>query len=173
MILKTRILDHSCSAIFFLQFICKTILETASSTYTKVTVKMDNTDFSISKSLAMTLKPNTGSPPNHFKLGDLSADFSRPDMQVLLEFEKRRNGGRGRYVEKRLHSRGFTSMPVKPPSSYTHKTFSSIIHDAQLEALLILKCLCKSGAQGIRRQYLLTATLKLIEDTLVREQKES
>lgn len=63
-------------------------------------------------------------------------------------------------------------MPVKPYFSYTHKTFSSIIHDAQLEALLILKGLCKSSAQGIRRQYLLTATLKLVEDTLVRKKKK-
>lgn len=69
-ILKTRILDHSCRAIFFTVHIQDT-LESASITYTKVTVKMDNIDVSISKSLAMTLKPNTGSPLDHFKLGDL------------------------------------------------------------------------------------------------------
>lgn len=64
-------------------------------------------------------------------------------------------------------------MPVKPSFSYTYKTFSSIIHDAQLEALLILKCLCKSSTQSIRRKHLLTATLKLVEDTLVRKQADS
>lgn len=64
-------------------------------------------------------------------------------------------------------------MPVKPAFGYTHKTFSSIVHDAQLEALLILKCLCKGSTQGIRRQDLLTATLELVEDTLVRKQKDS
>jgi len=64
-------------------------------------------------------------------------------------------------------------MPAQPSSSYTHKTFSSIVHDAQLETLLILKRLGQSSAQGIRRQHLLTATLKLVEDTLGRKQKDS
>lgn len=53
----------------------------------------------------------------------------------------------------------------------TYKTLSSIIHDTQLEALLILKRFCKGTAQGIRWQYFLTATLKLVEDTLTEEEK--
>jgi len=75
-ILETRMLDRSCSTIFFTIHIQDTF-ESASRTYAKVTVKMDNIDVSISKPLAMALKSNVGSSLDHFKLGDLSVDLSR------------------------------------------------------------------------------------------------
>lgn len=84
MILKTRILEYSCSAIAFTITI-QDALKHESSRYAKVTVKMGNTDVSISKSLVMTLKPNSGSPLDYLKLQDLTVDFSRPHMQGLLE----------------------------------------------------------------------------------------
>lgn len=49
---------------------------------------------------------------------------------------------------------------------HTHKAFCSIIHDAQLKTLLILKGLCKSTTEGIRRQNFLTAALKLVKNSL-------
>lgn len=51
----------------------------------------------------------------------------------------------------------------------THKALRGVIHDAQLETLLILKRLCESTTKRIGRQHLLTAALKLVKDTLIWE----
>lgn len=48
----------------------------------------------------------------------------------------------------------------------THKAFCSVVHDAQLETLLVLEGLCQSAAEGVWRQHSLTAELELGEDAL-------
>lgn len=52
-----------------------------------------------------------------------------------------------------------------------HKALSSVVHDAQLEALLFLEGLGQGAPQGIRGQHFLTAVLELGEDAL-EEEKE-
>lgn len=42
----------------------------------------------------------------------------------------------------------------------------SIIHDSQLEALLILESLCQSTAESVRGKHFFTATLELIKNAL-------
>lgn len=48
----------------------------------------------------------------------------------------------------------------------SYKALGSVVHNAQLEALLILEGLSQSTAQGIRGQHLLTAVLELGKDAL-------
>ena len=48
----------------------------------------------------------------------------------------------------------------------SYEALSSVIHDAQLEALLILEGFGQSTAKSIRRQHLLTAELELGKDAL-------
>lgn len=46
------------------------------------------------------------------------------------------------------------------------KALCSIIHNSQLEALLILKSLCQSTAESVRGKHFFTATLKLVKNAL-------
>lgn len=48
----------------------------------------------------------------------------------------------------------------------TYKAFSSIIHQAELEALLIFKSFSQGVSQAVRRKYTLPALLKLAEYAL-------
>lgn len=53
----------------------------------------------------MTLKPNTSSPLDYFKLGDLSVGFLRPHIQGLLEFgEKRKTRKQDRVAGVRIYA---------------------------------------------------------------------
>lgn len=45
------------------------------------------------------------------------------------------------------------------------KALSGVIHDAQLEALLILKGLCQGTPESVRWKYFLTAALELVKDS--------
>lgn len=46
------------------------------------------------------------------------------------------------------------------------KALCSIVHDSQLEALLILESLCQSSAESVRGKHFFTATLKLVKNAL-------
>lgn len=46
------------------------------------------------------------------------------------------------------------------------KALCSIVHNSQLEALLILESLCQSTPESVRRKHFFTTTLKLVEDAL-------
>lgn len=48
----------------------------------------------------------------------------------------------------------------------SYKTLSRVVHDAQLEALLVLEGFGQSAAQSVRREHLFTAELELGEDAL-------
>lgn len=48
----------------------------------------------------------------------------------------------------------------------TYEALCSIIHDSQLEALLILESLCQSTAESVRGKHFFTATLELIKNAL-------
>ena len=53
----------------------------------------------------------------------------------------------------------------------TYKALSSIIHQAKLETLLILKSFSQSIAQAVWGEHTLSALLKLAEDTLEKNNK--
>ena len=53
----------------------------------------------------------------------------------------------------------------------THKALSSVIHQAELEALLILKSFSEGITQAVRGKHALSALLKLAENTLRKQKK--
>lgn len=53
-----------------------------------------------------------------------------------------------------------------------HKALGGVVHDAQLEALLVLEGLGQGAPQGVRGQHLLTAVLELGEDALEKEEEK-
>lgn len=55
----------------------------------------------------------------------------------------------------------------------TYKAFSSVIHQAELEALLILKSFSQGVSQAVRGKYALPALLKLAEYALEKKTKQT
>lgn len=62
------------------------------------------------------------------------------------------------------------SLGRAPVATGTYEALCGIIHEAQLEALLVLKGFCQGDAQFIRRQGTLPTALELGENTLKRRQ---
>lgn len=62
--------------------------------------------------------------------------------------------------------KGQTHKSQSKDTSSTYKALSSIIHQAKLEALLILKGFSKGVTQAVGGEHALSALLKLAEDAL-------
>lgn len=60
-----------------------------------------------------------------------------------------------------MEKRGEMGIKQKP-----YETLGRVVHDAQLEALLVLEGFGQSAAQSVRWEHLLTAELELGEDAL-------
>lgn len=51
-------------------------------------------------------------------------------------------------------------------TSWTYKAFGSVVHQAQLESLLVLEGFCQSVPEAVGGKHALSALLKLAEYTL-------
>lgn len=61
-------------------------------------------------------------------------------------------------------SHGVQSLVIMPDESY--KALGGVVHQAQLEALLVLKGFSEGVSQAVRGEDALSALLKLAENTL-------
>lgn len=57
--------------------------------------------------------------------------------------------------------------------SLTHKAFGSVVHQAQLEALLVLESFSQSVSEAVGGKHALPALLKLAENTLGEKKEET
>ena len=69
--------------------------------------------------------------------------------------------------------RCFCSGVFKGNGKNSYEALGRVVHDAELEALLVLEGLGQGAAQGVRRQHLLTAELELSKDALGTQQKHN
>lgn len=76
--------------------------------------------------------------------------------------------GRVTHKHTRLSPYASLSPSGQPVATGTYKALCGIIHEAQLEALLVLKGLCQGVTQVVRGQGALPTVLELGENTLKR-----
>lgn len=80
----------------------------------------------------------------------------------------------GRVPHAHTHTQARARVPPSlgrgPVATGTYEALCGVVHEAQLEAVLVLKGLCQGDAQFIRRQGALPTALELEENSLERRQ---